>query len=115
MRNASLPQKNRIVGQEVRDDSGNLVAQEIFEINTKSSSQSIHRTVRIITRFKDKDNEFKEVIMAEAMAVFPVIAESEILMQHLSDGFKEYLSEHIESCEIHEEEIAEETQVPIMV
>lgn len=112
MRNSIPPQRNRIIGQEVHDESGNLIAQEIFEVSTKSSSQSIHRSVRLITRFKDKDNEFKEIVLTEAMAVFPAIIESDILMQYFSAGFKP--SEYIETDSV-EEVIAEENQIPVTV
>ena len=109
--------QNRIADQNHYDDSGNLIAQQVFEINTKRGSEgSIHRTVKQITRFKDKNNEFKEFVSAEVMAVLPDVTEEEVLslLKYLAVDVKEHLSVYIEPV-VDEEAPAQQNQIPVMV
>lgn len=112
-----ISNQNRIIDQNHYDDSGNLIAQQIFEINTKRGSQgSIHRTVKQITRFKDGNNEFKEFVSAEVMAILPDVTEEEVLglLRYLAVDVKEHLSVYTEPV-VDEEVPAEQNQIPIMV
>lgn len=112
----SFSTQTQIVGETVNDDTGNLVAQQVFKVSTaRGSAGSIHRTVKQIIRFKDSNkNQFKEVICAEAMVIFPDIAESELLIKHLVGDIKKCLSINRED-DLDEEILEKQIQVPAMI
>jgi len=108
--------QNRIIDQNHYDDSGNLIAQQVFEVNTRRGSEgSIHRTVKQIIRFKNEDNEFKEFVSAEVMAVLPDVTEEEVLdlLKYLAVNVKEHLSVYTEP--VVDVVPAEQNQIPVMV
>lgn len=109
--------QNRIVDQNHYDDSGNLVAQQLFEVNTRRGSEgSIHRTVKQIIRFKNENNEFKEFVSAEVMAVLPDATEEEVLglLKYLAVDVKKHLSVYTEPV-VDDAVPAEQNQMPVMV
>lgn len=109
--------QNRIIDQNHYDDSGNLIAQQVVEITTRCGSEgSIHRIVQQITRFKDENNEFKEFVSAEVIAVLPDVTEEEVLslLKYLAADIKEHLSVYTEPV-VDEEAPAEQNQIPVMV
>ena len=112
----SFSTQTQIVGEIINDDVGNLVAQQVFKVTTaRGSAGSIHRTVKQIIRFKDTNkNQFKEVVCAEAMVIFPDIAEAELLIKHLVGDIKECLSINRED-DLDEKILEEQIQIPAMV
>ena len=108
--------QTQIVGETVSDVAGNLVAQQIFQVSTAlGSAGSIHRTVKQIIRFKDtNNNQFRELVCAEAMIVFPDIAEAELLIKHLVGDIQECLSINREE-KLDEKMLEEQVQIPAMV
>ncbi len=109
--------QNRIIDQNHYDDSGNLIAQQVFEIITRRGSEgSIHRTVKRITRFKDQDSEFKEFVSAEMAAILPDVTEEEVLqfLQYLAADVKEHLSVYTEPV-VDEEIPVKQNRIPVTV
>ena len=113
MRNP-VSNQTRIVAETVHDDYGNLIAQQIFEISTKRSPGNIQRTVKQLIKIRNRDGSFKEMVCAEAMVIFPDIAESETLVKYISSDIKEHLSAYREEY-LNEEVVQEQIQIPVMV
>jgi len=82
----------RIIEKSHYDDEGTLIGQDITDIVTKKGSQSIHRTVRQVIRFRNDDGKYQERVLAEVMAVIPDYQESDKLVKYLAYDIKKYLS-----------------------
>lgn len=110
--------QDRIIDQNHYDDSGNLIAQQVFDVNTRRGSQgSILRTVKRITRVKDQDSDFQEFVSAEVSAILPDVTEEEVLqlLKYLASDIKEHLSVYTEPIDDEEEIPVKQNRMPVMV